>query len=120
MLSKAHRFQGPNSLKYVYQKGTSVRGPFFAIKYAPNPRIRQYRFAVVVSRKVHKSAVIRNRLRRRLYEAVRKMDPEINSAYDIVLTVFNDALIDETPASLSKHLKKQLSAAGVLNRPNNE
>lgn len=114
MLAKIHRFQGPRSLKYVYQKGSTVRGPFFSVKSALNPRRKEYRVAVVVSRKVHKSAVARNRLRRRLYEAVRNLETDINQPYDIVLSVFNSSLIDKPPAVLNKHVKKQLAAAGIL------
>lgn len=114
MLSKIHRFQGPGSLKYVYQKGSTVRGPFFSVKYALNPRREAYRVAIVISRKVHKSAVVRNRVRRRVYESVRIMDGSITQPYDIVISVFNQSLVDEPPASLQKQIKKQLSAAGVL------
>ncbi|HWT40854.1 MAG TPA: ribonuclease P protein component, partial [Dongiaceae bacterium] len=43
------------------------------------------RFSVVVSKKVIKSAVGRNRIRRRLYEYIRTHIEKLNSVYDIVI-----------------------------------
>jgi ribonuclease P protein component len=71
MISRSHRFHGYNSLRHVYRHGRMARGSQFAVKAALNPRRQTYRVAVVVSRKVNKSAVARNRMRRRLYELVR-------------------------------------------------
>jgi ribonuclease P protein component len=114
VISRTHRFLGPRSLKYVYQKGSTTRGPLFSVKAVTNPRRRSYRLAIVVSRKVHKSAVARNRVRRRLYEIVRQLEPDITQPYDIVITVFNGSLLDEPPKNLAQQVKKQLMAAGVL------
>lgn len=121
MISRTHRFHGYNSLKFVYRSGQVVRGPLFSVKYALNPKRKNYRLAVVVSRKVSKSAVVRNRIRRRLYEAVRLLQADISQPYDIVLTVFHDTLAEEPHASLAKQVQKQLSQAGLLQnepRPN--
>ena len=114
MITRAHRFRGRNSLHYVYQNGQTTRGPFFAIKSSLNPRRQEYRAAVIISRKIHKSAVSRNRLRRRLYEALREMDKDIIKPYDIILTVFSDKLIDESSKSLKGLVKKQLRESGIL------
>jgi ribonuclease P protein component len=116
MISRNHRFHGPASLRYVYRHGQTVRGPLFTIKSVLNPRRKTYRLAVVISRKVTKSAVDRNRMRRRLYAALRALEADINQPYDIVLTVFHESLIDEPPKSLKQQLIKQLKTAGVLGR----
>jgi ribonuclease P protein component len=60
----------------------------------------------VVSRKVHKSAVARNRMRRRLYAALQEFEPQINAPYDIVLTVFQETLLEEPP-NLPHHQLKE-------------
>jgi ribonuclease P protein component len=85
----------------------------FAIKSIVNPRRKKYRVAVVVSKKVSKSAVRRNRIRRRLYEAVRALDDKIIQPYDIVITVFHDSVVEEPYESLQNHLKKQLQTARI-------
>ena len=94
MIPRTHRFHGRNSLKFVYQKGHTVRGPHFSVKSALNPKRRTYRVAVVVSRKVHKSAVMRNRMRRRIYESVRQLSADVMEPHDLVITVFQESLLD--------------------------
>ena len=114
MISKEHRFHGPVSLRYVYRSGRTVHGPLFSVKTVLNNHRSTYRAAVVISRKVHKSAVARNRMRRRLYEAIRQLEDDIAGPYDIVLTVFQGSVLEATKESLSVQLKSQLTAAGVL------
>jgi ribonuclease P protein component len=114
MISRSHRFHGRKSLSYVYAHGRTARGPLFAIKAAPNTKKSGYRVAVVVSRKVNKSAVVRNRIRRRLYAAVRAQEKDLNHPHDIVITVFSDGILKEPAKSLEHQLKRQLSGAGVL------
>src|SRR5579871_3465492 len=114
MISYQHRFHGFRSLSFVYKSGQISRGPMFAVKAAANPRRTDWRGAVVISRKVHKSAVSRNRMRRRLYEALGALGDDINGPYDIVISVFNDRVLEETAISLRRQLRKQLKEAGVL------
>ncbi len=113
MISRRHRFHGYNSLRSVYRNGNIARGPLFAVKAAPNERRRTYRVAVVVARKVNKSAVARNRIRRRLYEAVRELETDIKQPFDIVITVFQDSILQTPYSDLKSQLKKQLKQAGV-------
>lgn len=91
-----------------------MRGPLFSIKSVLNNRRSTYRAAVVVSRKVHKSAVTRNRIRRRLYEILRQIEGDIAGPYDIVITVFHDGVLKDSADNLAVQLKKQLGDAGVL------
>ena len=88
MLSKKYRFHSRGGVRYVYQKGKTIRTPSLSLVFAPNTRGYQ-RFAVVVSKKVLKSAVGRNRIRRRVYEAIRHELPEFRQPMDCVFVVFN-------------------------------
>jgi ribonuclease P protein component len=114
MIARTHRFHGYNSLRNVYRNGKTVRGPLFALKTVPNPNRKSYRAAVVVSRKVSKSAVARNRMRRRLYEQMREFESGITSPHDVVITVFSDNLLEAPHKEVAGHLKKQLRQAGIL------
>ena|SRR6185312_1468621 len=100
MFSRRHRFHGYNSVRTVYQHGKSVRGPLLSLKFSQRETSRPYRVAVVVSRKVHKSAVIRNRIRRRMYECVRRSESRIGGGTDLVFTVFNDQMAELPAAKL--------------------
>ncbi|MGH7156591.1 MAG: ribonuclease P protein component [Candidatus Saccharimonadales bacterium] len=114
MISRAHRFHGFNSLRNVYRQGAMARGPLFAVKAIADPRRKSYRLAVVVSRKVSKSAVVRNRMRRRLYALVGEQQSQITQPFDIVITVFHDSLATTPAAELKDQLKKQFKQLGIL------
>jgi ribonuclease P protein component len=91
MITLAHRFHGHNSLRPVYQKGKQVYGPNVKLLWTPAQK-QGYRVAVVVSKKVHKSAVVRNRIRRRLYEIVRLYVQAVPINVDLVFIVQTDKL----------------------------
>lgn len=114
MISRVHRFHGHGSLRYVYQHGQTIRGPLTALKFVLNSRRKTYRLAVVVSKKISKSAVVRNRIRRRLYEAVRLHEPELTRPYDMVITVFHEQLASLPPNELRVMVRAQLRQAGIL------
>ena len=113
MIRQANRFHGYGSLRYVYRNGQTVRGPLLGLRYGLNKKRDTYRLAVVVSKKINKSAVVRNRIRRRLYEVMRQAADKIDQPYDLVLTVFQDNF-DELPAEeLEKQVLGLLEQAGV-------
>lgn len=114
MISILHRFHGYNSLRYVYRNGKTVRGPLCSLKYAENDRRKTYRLAVVVSKKVSKSAVVRNRIRRRIYEAVRQQETRIVGPYDLVITVFGELLATMPAEDLGRTIAAQLKQAKVI------
>lgn len=116
MIDKTHRFQGHGSLRFVYQKGQTVRGPFSALKYAYNRRRDTFRMAVVVSRKVHKSAVVRNRIRRRVYEVVRLQTTRIQGPFDIVFIAYNEQLASMPAEQLRLLVNEQLEKARIVQR----
>lgn len=70
--------------------------------------------AVVVSRKVHKSAVVRNRIRRRVYEAARQYEQQFLGAYDIVVTIFSDQVATMESDELHRRLVDKLVEAEIM------
>lgn len=114
MISRKNRFHGHGSLRYVYRNGQTVRGPLCAIKFARNEKRTDYRLAVVVSKKVSKSAVVRNRIRRRLYEAFRLQAPNMKQANDMVVTVFSEQLASIPSEEVQKMVRAQLKQAKII------
>ena len=112
MILSAHRFHGHNSLRFVYANGKTYRSSLFALKVAANPRRKSYRCAVVVSKKVSKSAVMRNRIRRRLYEQVRLLT--IAAPVDIVVTVFSADIATIPAAELQSAFQALLRQSSVI------
>jgi ribonuclease P protein component len=114
VIGRGNRFHGHGSLRFVYQHGKTVRGPLCALKYAPNPKRSSFRLAIVVSKKVSKSAVKRNKIRRRLFEAFREQQDSIKKPYDLVVTVFHEQIAEIPYPDLQKLVIAQLKQAGVI------
>lgn len=81
-----------------------------SIKFIHNPRRRYSRVGIIVSKKVLHDAVPRNRVRRRLYELVRtELLPSLeglDEPLDIVITVYDGGIKDETPERLEREFRK--------------
>jgi ribonuclease P protein component len=112
MIGRKNRFHGYGSLRNTYRNGKVVRGPLCTLKYLRNTRRDNYRVAAVVSKKVSKSAVVRNRIRRRIYESVRK-NIVAGEAYDLIFNVYSDQLATCTTAELDKAIVGKLRAAHI-------
>jgi ribonuclease P protein component len=104
MIPAAFRFHGHNSLRYVYANGKAVRSHYITIKAIKNPRRSKPRLSVVVSKKVLKSAVGRNRIRRRIYEYMRPHLLALPEVYDIVIIATSSELRDMPADELHAHL----------------
>ncbi len=110
MIAQKNRFRGHNSVSRV--RGSVVRGTHFSVFYSykrtkKDKTLEDFRMAIVVSKKTAKSAVVRNRIRRRLYEAVRVSEGLHNLAVDTVFVVHDAGL-----ATVEHEvLKQQVSSA---------
>lgn len=114
MLKKRYRFHSRGGVKYTYKQGKTIRSPYLNLVYAKNSRHHQ-RFAVVVSKKIEKTAVGRNRIRRRVYEAIRTQLPDYKEHKDCIFVVYNKDIatipFDELCATIKKLLKKSQKAS---------
>ena len=92
MLAFKYRFHGHGSLRYVYKNGSAVRSHLLTVKYSKHPTRANPRFAVVVSKKVHKSAVGRNKIRRRIYEIIRAELLRLKTSDTVIIVVSSEVL----------------------------
>lgn len=114
MLDRSHRFHGLGSLNFAYKQGRTVRGPLLSLKFVRNSRRATFRAAVIVGRKVSKSAVVRNRIRRRVYEALQAEAPRVQAPYDLLVTVFSDQAATVEFTELQRQVHNLLAKADVL------
>jgi len=84
MIASVYRLRGDNSFKEVLDKGSLVQAESFGIAFVKREDTDVPRFGFVVSTKVSKEAVQRNRIKRALSEAVRFMTADIKKGYDVV------------------------------------
>lgn len=113
MLAFKYRFHGHGSLRYVYTHGESARSRLLTIKHSRHPKRKTPRIAVVVSKKVHKGAVGRNRIRRRLYEIIRHEIGQFYENQDLVVIVFSSEVLT-MPHDELKETVQQLLVSGNL------
>jgi len=117
MIPTPLRFHGHNSLRYVYANGKAVRSERATIKWVKNTHRSKPRISVVVSKKVIKGAIGRNRIRRRLYEYMRLHASKLNDTYDIVIIVTSAELRDIPAPELSELLDQLFERADLYKTP---
>ena len=102
MLAKKYRLAADKDFTRLFKKGRSFHGNGMSVRLVRNS-LSESRFAFVVSVKVSKKAVVRNKLRRRLREMVAKWIPDIKSGYDVAVLTKPQAI-----GMTSEELRKSL------------
>jgi ribonuclease P protein component len=101
------RIQGKNLVQTLLKEGDSTTHPFFIRIKKPN-ELDRTRYAVIVSKKLEKSAVKRNKKRRQIYEIIRLLEKESlvpsQPAFDIVLIARKPA-VTATYDDLNRYLR---------------
>lgn len=114
MLASNLRLKKESDFKKVFSSGKSSGSTLFVLKYAPN-HLKNSRFGVVVSNKVSKKAVVRNKLRRRIKAWLQTKQADITPGIDVVIIAKPSA----TKADLKKiraDLKKAFIRARILKK----
>ena len=112
MLNKKYRFHSRGGVNYTYQKGKTIRTQNLSLVHNVNERGFQ-RFAVVVSKKVLKSAVGRNRIRRRVYEAIRLELPNFPEKKDCIFIIYSKDIKTMPFDELRELIRKLLEEAKI-------
>ncbi len=99
MFKKENRFKGGVSLSKTHTF------PLFTIKTGPN-NLGRYRFRIIISKKIDKRAVIRNKIRRKIKECIKEV---LNAEYESkdCLIIVRKNILDEDLAFCS-YIKKAL------------
>ena len=108
MIPVANRFRGSRLIEHVYRRGQSARVDILSAR-ATHSKGPGYKLAVVVSKKVSKSAVVRNRIRRRIFEQFRLIFKEKDPPkLDIVVSVYDEKIAKIPTEDLRKMCEKLL------------
>lgn len=115
MLKHENRLNNEKLIRALMNKGERYSSPFFLCKYFKKEE-GVARFAIVVSKKVSKKAVERNRIKRRLSEAFRL---NIDSFSPIDGVVFGSGRVLEADFSvIEKEISKLANYLNLTNRDN--
>lgn len=116
MLAQKYRFHGHGSLRYLYRNGEAVRNRQVLLRYCENKHRVHSRIAVVVGKKVAKSAVKRNRIRRRVFEVVRKHWPHLKQHHDISITIYTAEFMTMSAQEVEKNILQVLTQARLYSK----
>ncbi len=86
MLPKINRLKTKKQLDQVFSKGKGFREGFLFLKVAPN-NFNVSRFGFIVGKNFSKKAAVRNKIKRRLREAIRTRISKTKKGFDAVFVV---------------------------------
>jgi len=107
-MQKSYRLQKNEHFQQVFKKGNSIANRQLVLYFMPNSDQDTFRLGISVSKKIG-HAVIRNRIKRLLKEAVRAEAEQIPGGYDLILIVRKPAVdlnLEQLQASVVHLLKK--------------
>ncbi|MCC6381312.1 MAG: ribonuclease P protein component [Dehalococcoidia bacterium] len=109
-MERARRLRKGDEFDQTYREGTAVSGPLLVVRYRPRggPGVR---WGFAVGKRLTRSAVARNRVRRRLREAARQLG--VVDGVDLVVTARKGAL-EADFASLQVAIQRALTRARLL------
>lgn len=84
MLSKNNRLKKRNDFDRVFKKGRKFKEDFLLLRVAKN-NFKKSRFGFIVSQKVSKKAVLRNKIKRRLRAIVKIKIPKTKEGLDVII-----------------------------------
>lgn len=90
MLPKKYRLKSKKEFDEIFRKGKNIVGNFLTLR-TKKGKTGDLKVGFVVSRKLFKKAVKRNRLRRLVQEATRKRINQIRQNYHLVFSVKKEA-----------------------------
>lgn len=93
MLSKNNRLRHTKDIESVFKNGKTIAGKLIFLKFLKND-LNIARFGFIVSTKISKKAVIRNKIKRQLREIVRKNLANLKLDLDIII-VAKPEIIDK-------------------------
>jgi len=112
MLKKQFRLRKQKDFENVFKKGTYFSEDFLALKAARN-NLPVSRFGFVVSNKISKKAVKRNRIKRLLRESVRLLQKNIRPGFDLAF-ISKSGMVGRDFQEIGLSVEKLLKKSGLL------
>ena len=106
MLAKKSRLVKEKDFKKIFKQGKFSYTKIFSIKVLAN-ELGVNRYGIVISNKVSKKAVERNRLKRRFRAAIKDFENKIHKGYDLVI-IASPAAINQEYKFIKSELEKVL------------
>lgn len=106
VLSKKYRLTDKSEIEKVFKKGKILNSDSFLIRFFSNQLVFS-KFTVIVSSKISKKAVIRNKIRRRLREITRLNILKIKSGHNFIV-IAKPKILNQKRGELMESVVKEL------------
>lgn len=100
------------SLKTRLTNASSIASPFFLLKVVENG-LSYNRYGFVVSKKIDKRAVVRNKIKRKIRSCIEKVKDNIQGGHDMVF-IARGTIADASAESLYINIQKVLRKENFL------
>jgi ribonuclease P protein component len=112
MLAKKFRLTGVKNFAKIQKEGKVFQSTNFGIAYVKRGDENPSRFGFIVSTKIAKDAVDRNRFRRAMSEAVRIASIDLTSGFDAVFLA-KTSIVRVSTADIMKEVRLSLKESGL-------
>lgn len=102
MLAAKYILKGEKNFKKVKNEGRVYQASDFGVCVLKKNSEETSRFGVIVSKKVDKLAVHRNRVKRSITESIRRNIGDIETGYDMVFLVKKSLMKESTESIMNK------------------
>lgn len=113
MLARKNRLIGSKDYKRVEKEGIVYQSQNFGLAYFARNDEEPSRFGFVVSTKIAKDAVDRNRFKRAMSESVRMSGTELKAGFDAVFLA-KTSIVKSPTSDIMKEVVNALSGSGLL------
>jgi len=113
MLPKENRLKKKKDFDQVFKQGKSFKEDFLFLKTKKN-KLKEPRFGFIVSTKISKKAVVRNKIKRRLREIAKGSLVRLRPGLDVVL-VAQKGIEEKEFAEIKEVCEKLFRKANILN-----
>ena len=114
MLKKEFRLRKQKDFENVFNRGVYFSEKFLILKAVEN-NLPFSRFGFVVSKKISKKAVERNRVKRLMSESIRLSQEEIKPGFDVVF-VSRSGIVGESLEEVKEPMENLLKKLGLLEK----
>ena len=107
MLEKKYRLKKRKEFHYIFQKGKAFSTKLFVLNYTPT-KLSNLKVGFSVSKKIG-NAVVRNKVKRRMIEAFRSLQPNVNTNFNYIFAAKSGielASFEEIKTSMIYSLEK--------------
>lgn len=118
MLKRKNRLKKKKDFEKVFKKGKRIKEDFLFFKYVPGPS-GAFRCGVVVSQKVSKKAVVRNKIKRRIKSIVLQKMREAKTGGDFVFVVLPGSE-NKTFREIKETVNRIFKRARILESPKSD